>query len=359
MKVRRSKSRPSNRRGFTLIELLVVISIIATLIALLTPAIQSAREAARRTQCLNNLKNLGIAIQNHCTGKNDQYPRLVDVYPSGAVYGWPVSLFDYLDRSDIARSIRDGNAAPNIWVPVFTCPSDQNNDRIQGGLSYAANAGYIRSDIWGVEPAGGLNGTNVLVHVPSGHDYDISTPGVDVIPLDWNDVTTGYDTGDDVPAYATGVFWREVSGNRFRMTQDYVNRSDGMEQTILVAENRDSNTWYSNDLDNIGFGLNAVATEFSATPTGPLNLDNVTTANLAKSLPGSIVNGGNSLGIAPRPSSAHAGQVMVLYCSGKAKSMSTSINPYVYAQLLTPAGTLNGQQYFGGAASVLNDQDIE
>jgi prepilin-type N-terminal cleavage/methylation domain-containing protein len=57
-------ARPMKRRGFTLIELLVVIAIIAVLIALLLPAVQAAREAARRAQCVNNLKQLGLAVQN-------------------------------------------------------------------------------------------------------------------------------------------------------------------------------------------------------------------------------------------------------------------------------------------------------
>jgi prepilin-type N-terminal cleavage/methylation domain-containing protein len=143
---------PRRKMGFTLIELLVVIAIIAILIALLLPAVQQAREAARRTQCRNNLKQLGLAMYNYHDNFN-VFPRASGIAggTSGQVGGQRHSAFvgmlPYIDQAPLASLVESGGAGASVngtqnypgnafvpWetnhrgpttkIPMLLCPSD-------------------------------------------------------------------------------------------------------------------------------------------------------------------------------------------------------------------------------------------
>src|SRR5436189_632531 len=94
------------RRGFTLIELLVVISIIAVLIALLLPAVQAAREAARRSQCVNNLKQIGIAVHNYAESRGS-FPIGQGPDPVAMFNGWSslAMLLPQLEQAPLYSSL--------------------------------------------------------------------------------------------------------------------------------------------------------------------------------------------------------------------------------------------------------------
>src|SRR5262245_35166395 len=103
--------RASSRRAFTLIELLVVIALIGVLVALLLPAVQKVREAAARTQCLNNLKQLGLAMHNY-HGAHESFPpgyvsRTTGVNGEGLGpgWGWAAHLLPHLEQDNLYRQI--------------------------------------------------------------------------------------------------------------------------------------------------------------------------------------------------------------------------------------------------------------
>ncbi len=168
------RSNKGAKFGFTLIELLVVIAIIAILIALLLPAVQQAREAARRTQCKNNLKQLGLALHNYhdvynrfCFGKGGTINTPNAGYPLAQQSNWNrlgglVPLLPYMEQANLFQNISAGGTyngttfrpnGPYPWedaytpwrtqIPMYLCPSDSQPEQTwNGGRSPAAKNNY-------------------------------------------------------------------------------------------------------------------------------------------------------------------------------------------------------------------------
>jgi prepilin-type N-terminal cleavage/methylation domain-containing protein/prepilin-type processing-associated H-X9-DG protein len=135
---------PSKRRAFTLIELLVVIAIVGVLVALLLPAVQAAREAGRRTSCSNNLRQIGIALQNY-HGSNKKFPPSICL-PIGATGdNWSVHarLLPFLEEEGLQNLIdwkRTYNVQPavtRVRVASYLCPSEiRDEERPDGALTH-------------------------------------------------------------------------------------------------------------------------------------------------------------------------------------------------------------------------------
>ncbi len=221
--------------GSLSIELLVVISIIAVLMSLILPAVQTPREAGRRTQCLNNIRNLALAIQNSAASRSGGLP-----YLDEGGYNWPVSLLAYLDRGDITGSTNPASYYNTTSIAVLTCPNDVNNFQNPNGLSYGVNAGYGTFPPQSSNPLTVTEADAATGSPPDFYSgYDIGWVTGNMFPMtNSTDADCARDSGvfwRNLAPYASSVAGNPYNGDSFRMTLDRISLRDGLGQTLKCS----------------------------------------------------------------------------------------------------------------------------
>ncbi len=349
------------RTAFTLVELLVVITIIGMLVALLLPAVQSAREAGRRATCMNNQKQFGLALIGYEAARG-RFPghvnRRFNVYPQPNILAqfttsWVVELFPYLERGDLDVAWGPNGpgyqAKPIVGLGFTTCPSDPRPDRaiFPAVLAYAVNSGLPETDM--VTDANG-----------------------NLVPC--NSVAAGI--CHNLHRFPNRV----VSG-------DYISSRDGSLTTVILAENVQAREWAApvnsgpplTDTSttpwqaetSIVWWRTFVNTAFTPTTfVPPYPFDAKITINAARDdvgtiPPGDIVpvdmtspngwvnltnpNATQFLSYA-RPSSRHPGGVLMTFCDGHTQFVAETIDYGVYQGIMTPYGLQYGMGVLDASA---------
>jgi prepilin-type N-terminal cleavage/methylation domain-containing protein len=330
------------RRGFTLVELLVVIAIIGTLVALLLPAVQAARETARGNTCRNNMKQLQLALTNMDSTLKRLPGYAEEIFnPNGTktngmfdkAYArrasWVVRIFPYMEENPLwdTWSSTFGSNPPAPMIAALNCPSNVADTPDAPTLAYVGNAGWAFSD----------SGTN-------GRKGDTHEFGANGIFFD-NNKNTNVGPADNREGHP-----------KIQMSLAQV--VDGTTKTLMLSENLHALYWTyeavpgaagnatyaQNDSSTIkdtkhlfGFiwknepGVNDRINgdkNYDQPSPGPPDKVNPSNPMLAYSDPAAYETYGY-------PSSNHPGGVNVAFCGGTIRFMGDSIDPTIYGQIMT------------------------
>ena len=320
-------NRLRKRRGFTLVELLVVIAIIGILAALLMPAVQAAREAARRTQCNNNLSQLGVATLAFETNRT-RFPGYREALTNKEA-SWAVMLLPNLDQqplydlwNDASVPVNDARLIP--YVKNFRCPSHSAPSTSVPANSYIANGGYLPA-------AFGMGVTAYNENVYDG----VFVNGANVLPA-------GNPMNNSV-----GI----VAG-RMNMS----NLKDGATNTLLFSESLLAGYWTNGSINNkypnssapnYPNGSNLMCFLYASDdPMGASYAIDTGMPAPSPSTPRMKINGNrkttldwNQMTIEDvHPSSHHSGIVVAVYADRHTQYLRETIEYRVYQQLLSTEG---------------------
>ncbi len=323
-------------RGFTLIELLVVIAIIAILIALLLPAVQQAREAARRSQCKNNLKQIGLALHNYSTSNTSFPPSFCLGTSTGGQWSVHARILPFVDQASVLVKVdlrasysSPVNAATGVTetrIPIYLCPSEIN-DKMRPGTqnhyptNYAFNAGT-----WKVF-------THAAVLTDGG------TPGNGAFAPNSNFQTRNFRDGlSSTLCFSETKTYTPSVGNGLEGTDTLPTSVSGFTAGKLGLTGHTE--WVDGKMHETGFTTtfspNAIVlvngTASGSATGGPLDGDFVSCRE------GGAACAGRPIYAAVTARSFHNGMVNSLFMDGAVRSMSNNISLSIWQALSTRAG---------------------